>query len=162
MKTKVQSIPKGYSSINAYLSVKDAVKAIEFYKKAFGAKEVGRIMMPDGTVAHAELDIGNSRIMLAEENEQWGNRSPASIGGSPVSLCLYVENVDAVFERALKEGAKVKGDMAVKDQFYGDRSGSLIDPFGHEWSVMTHIEDLTFEEMQKRSDAMFAEVKKAQ
>jgi PhnB protein len=159
MKTTVQPIPKGYSSINAYLSVKNAEKAIEFYKKAFGAKEVGRIMMPDGTVGHADLDIGNSRIMLAEENEQWGNRSPSSIGGSPVALCLYVENVDAVFERALKEGAKVRGDMVVKDQFYGDRSGSLIDPFGHEWSIMTHIEDVTFEEMQRRSNAMFAEVK---
>jgi PhnB protein len=161
MKTTVQPIPTGYSSITPYLSVKDAVKAIEFYKKAFGAKEVGRIMMPDGTVAHAELEIGNSKIMLAEENEQWGNRSPASIGGSSVSLCLYVENVDAVFERALKAGAKVRGDMVVKDQFHGDRSGSLTDPFGHEWSVMTHIEDLTFEELQSRSDAMFAEVKKA-
>jgi PhnB protein len=159
MKATVQPIPKGYSSINAYLSVKNAEKAIEFYKKVFGAKEVGRITMPDGTVGHVDLDIGNSRIMLAEENEQWGNRSPASIGGSPVSLCLYVENVDAVFERALKEGAKVKGDMTVKDQFYGDRSGSLIDPFGHEWTIMTHIEDVTFEEMQRRSNAMFAEVR---
>jgi PhnB protein len=159
MKTPVQPIPKGYSSVNAYLTVKDAVKAIEFYKKAFGAKEVGRIVMPDSTVAHAELDIGNSRIMLAEENEQWGNRSPASLGGSPVLLCLYVENVDAVFERALKEGAKVRGDMVVKDQFHGDRSGSLIDPFGHEWTIMTHIEDLTFEELQSRTNAMFAEVK---
>ena len=155
MKTSVQPIPKGYNSITSYLSVKDAVKAIEFYKKAFGATEVGRISMPDGTVGHAELDIGNSRIMLAEENEQWGNRSPSSIGGSPVSLCLYVENVDAVFDHALREGAKVRGDMVVKDQFHGDRSGSLIDPFGHEWSVMTHIENLTFEELQSRSDAMF-------
>jgi PhnB protein len=162
MKTKVQPIPAGYNSITPYLSVKNAVKAIEFYKKAFGAKEVGRILMPDGTVAHAELEIGSSRIMLAEENEQWGNRSPVSIGGSPITICLYVENVDAVFERALKEGAKVKGDMVVKDQFHGDRSGNLTDPFGHEWSVMTHIEDLTFEELQSRTDAMFAEIKKTQ
>jgi PhnB protein len=162
MKTTVQPIPKGFSAVTPYLSVKNAEKAIEFYKKAFGAKEVGRIRMPDGTVGHAELDIGNSRIMLAEENEQWGNRSPFSTGGSPVSLCLYVENVDAVFERALKEGAKVKGEMTVKDQFHGDRSGSLIDPFGHEWSVMTHIEDLTFEELQSRSDALFAGVKQRQ
>jgi PhnB protein len=161
MKTTVQPIPKGYGSVTPYLSVKNAEKAIEFYKKAFGAKEVGRITMPDGTVGHAELEIGTSKIMLADENEQWGNRSPASIGSTPVSLCLYVENVDAVFERALKEGAKVKGDMAVKDQFHGDRSGSLTDPFGHEWSVMTHIEDLTFEELQSRSDAMFAGLKQA-
>jgi PhnB protein len=161
MKTKVQPIPEGYSAVTPYLSVKNAEKAIEFYKKAFGAKELGRIRMPDGSVGHAELEIGNSRIMLAEENELWGNRSPASIGGSPVSLCLYVENVDAVFQRAIKEGAKVKGEMVVKDQFHGDRSGSLTDPFGHEWSVMTHIEDLTFEELQSRSDALFAGVKQA-
>jgi PhnB protein len=159
MKTTVQPIPEGYRSVTPYLSVRNAEKAIEFYKRAFGAKELGRIRMPDGTVGHAELEIGNSRIMLAEENDQWGNRSPSSIGGSPVSLCLYVENVDAVFERALKEGAKVRGEMVVKDQFHGDRSGSLTDPFGHEWSVMTHIEDLTFEELQSRSDAMFAGVK---
>jgi PhnB protein len=159
MKTKVQPIPEGYSSVTPYLSVKNADKAIEFYKKAFGAKELGRIRMPDGTVGHAEIEIGNSRIMLADENEQWGNRSPSSLGGSPVSLCLYVENVDAVFDRALKAGARVKGEMTVKDQFHGDRSGSLVDPFGHEWSVMTHIEDLTFEELQARSDALFAGLK---
>jgi len=159
MKTTVQPIPKGYSAITPYLSVRDAVKAIEFYKKAFGAKELGRILMPDGKVAHAELEIGDSRIMLADENEQWGNRSPASIGGSPITVCLYVENVDEVFERALKAGAKVKGEMTVKDQFHGDRSGSLTDPFGHEWSIMTHIEDMTFEELQARTNAMFAEVK---
>ena len=161
MKTTVQPIPAGYGAVTPYLSVKNAEKAIEFYKKAFGARELGRIKMPDGSVAHAELEIGTSRIMLAEENEQWGNRSPSSLGGSPVSLCLYVENVDEVFERALKEGAKVKGDMTVKDQFHGDRSGSLTDPFGHQWSVMTHIEDLTFEELQSRSDALFAGVREA-
>jgi len=162
MKTTVQPIPEGYSAITPYLTVKDAGKAIEFYKNAFGAKELGRIMMPDGTVGHAELEIGNARIMLAEENEQWGNRSPLSIGGSPISICLYTENVDAVFEKALKEGAQVRGDMVVKDQFHGDRSGSLIDPFGHQWSIMTHIEDLTFEELQSRSDALFAGVKQQQ
>jgi PhnB protein len=159
MKTTVQPIPEGYSAITPYLSIKGAVKAIEFYKNAFGAREVGCIKMPDGKVAHAELEIGNSKIMLADENEQWGNRSPLSIGGSPVTLCLYVENVDAVFEKALKEGAKIRGDMTVKDQFHGDRSGTLIDPFGHEWTIMTHIEDMTFEELQSRSDAMFASVK---
>jgi PhnB protein len=156
MKTKVQPIPEGFTAVTPYLSVRNAEKAIEFYKKVFGAIEVGRIMMPDGTVGHAEINIGNSRIMLAEENEQWGNRSPFSIGGSPITLCLYVENVDEVFERALKEGAKAKGEMVVKDQFHGDRTGNVIDPFGYEWSVMTHIEDITFEELQKRSDAMFA------
>lgn len=130
MKTKVQPIPKGFSSLTPYLSVKNADKAIEFYKKAFGAKELGRIMMPDNTIGHAEIEIGNSRIMLAEESEQWGNRSPKTIGGSPVTLCLYVKDVDTVFARALREGAKVKGNMEVKDQFHGDRTGSLTDPFG--------------------------------
>lgn len=156
MKTNVQPIPEGFSAVTPYLSVRNAEKAIEFYKNAFGAKELGRIIMPDGTVGHAELEIGNARIMLAEENEQWGNRSPLSVGGTPITLCLYVENVDAVFDRALQHGAKVKGDMTVRDQFHGDRSGSLTDPFGHDWSIMTHIEDLTFEELQKRTDAMFA------
>jgi len=152
---KVQPIPKGYNVLTPYINVKNAHEAIEFYKKAFGAKEVGRITMPDGSIAHAEIEIGDSKIMLAEENEQWGNKSPQTLGGSPVSLCLYVEDVDAVFTRALSEGAKVTGEMEVKDQFYGDRAGSLTDPFGHHWSIMTHIEDVSFEEMQKRSDAMF-------
>ena len=157
MTTKVQAIPKGYHSLTPYLNIKDAAKAIEFYKKAFGAKVVGKIYMPDGsTIAHAEIEIGDSKIMLAEENEQWGNLSPQTIGGSAVSLCLYVEDVDAVFARALKEGGKVIGDMEVKDQFYGDRTGSLTDPFGHKWTIMTHVEDVSFEEMQKRTDAMFA------
>ena len=142
--------------MTVYLSVVGAEKAIEFYKKAFGAKEFGRVIMPDGTIGHAELQIGDSKILLAEENKAWGNLSPKSLGGSPVSLCLYVEDVDKVFDRALKEGAKVLGDMVVKDQFHGDRSGSLTDPFGHKWSIMTHIEDISFEELQKRTDAMFA------
>lgn len=157
MTTKVQAIPKGYNTITSYINVKNAEEAIAFYKKAFGAKEVGRITMPDGTIAHAEIEIGDSKIMIAEENDQWGNLSPLTIGGSPVCLCLYVEDVDAVFARALKEGAKVTGEMGVKDQFYGDRTGSLTDPFGHKWSVMTHIEDVSFEEMQKRMNAMFSE-----
>ena len=157
MTTKVQAIPKGYHSLTPYLNIKDAAKAIEFYKKAFGAKVVGKIYMPDGsTIAHAEIEIGDSKIMLAEENEQWGNLSPQTIGGSAVSLCLYVEDVDAVFARALKEGAKPTGEMEVKDQFYGDRAGSLTDPFGHKWSVMTHKEDVSFEELQKRMNAMMS------
>jgi PhnB protein len=117
-------IPKGYNSITPYISVNDAVRAIEFYKKAFGATEVGRITMPDGSIAHAELEINGSKIWLSEENQQWGNHSPKSLGGSPVSLCLYVDNVDVVFSNAIKEGAKVIGEMEVKDQFYGDRAGS--------------------------------------
>jgi PhnB protein len=154
MKTK--AIPEGYNALTPYLSVRDAKKAIEFYKKAFGAKEVGRISMPDGSIGHAELQLGDSKIMLAEENKQWGNLSPDTLGGSPITLSLYVEDVDKVFDRALKEGAKVIGDMVVKDQFHGDRGGSLTDPFGHKWAIMTHIEDVNFEELQKRTDAMFA------
>jgi PhnB protein len=153
---KAQPIPKGYHSLTAYLTVKGADKAIDFYKKAFGATEVGRIIMPDGSVGHAELEIGESKIMLAEENKQWGNLSPQSVGGSPVSLCLYVKDVDNVFNAALKEGAKVIGDMVVKDQYHGDRSGSITDPFGHKWVIMTHIEDVSFDEIQKRTDAMFS------
>ena len=155
MKTKVKAIPEGWHSVTAYISVKGAVEAIEFYKNAFGAKETGRLTMPDGSIGHAELEIGDSKIMLAEENKQWGNLSPQTIGGTPVSLCIYVEDVDAVFAKALQAGAKVTGEMVVKDQFYGDRTGGITDPFGHQWSIMTHIEDVSFEEMQKRMSAMF-------
>lgn len=156
MTTKTQAIPKGDHTFIPYLNIKGAEEAIAFYKRAFGAKEVGRINMLDGSVAHAELEIGDSKIFLAEENEQWGNVSPKTLGGSPVAFCLYVEDVDAIFERALKEGAQVTGEMEVKDQFYGDRAGNLTDPFGHKWSIMTHIEDVSFEEMQQRMNAMFS------
>lgn len=156
MEKKVSPIPEGFNTLTSYISVNDAKEAIEFYKRAFSAREIGRINMPDGSIAHAELQIGDSRIMLAEENEQWGNFSPRTLGGSPVTLCIYVEDVDAVFNNALQEGAKITGEMEVKDQFYGDRAGSLTDPFGHKWSIMTHREDVSFEEMQKRMDAMFS------
>lgn len=150
------SSSKGFNTVTPYMSVKGALEAIEFYKKAFGATEVGRLSMPDGSIAHSELQIGDSRIMLAEENIQWGNKSPQTLGGSPVTLCIYVEDVDAVFARALEAGGKITGEMEVKDQFYGDRTGSLTDPFGHHWSIMTPLEDVSFEEMQKRMDAMFS------
>lgn len=153
---KTQPIPKGYHSLTAYLAVRGADKAIDFYKKVFGATEVGRITMPDGSVGHAELEIGDSKIMLAEENEQWDNLSPQSVGGSPVNLCLYVKDVDNVFAAAVKEGAKVTGGMVVKDQYHGDRSGSITDPFGHKWTIMTHIEDVSFDELQRRTDEMFS------
>lgn len=152
---KVKPIPEGYHTLTTYLAVINAEKAIDFYKKAFGAKEVGRVTMPDGTIGHAELEIGNSKVLLAEESKEWGNLSAQTLGGSPVQLCLYVENADKVFDNALKAGAKVAGEMVVKDQFHGDRSGSLIDPFGHKWTIMTHIEDVSFKELQKRTDAMF-------
>lgn len=151
----IKPIPAGYHTLTPYINIKGAVEAIEFYKEAFGAKEIGRITMAGGTIAHAEIQIGDSKIMLAEESEQWGNKSPQALGGSPVCLCLYVEDVDAVFAQALAAGATVTGEMEVKDQFYGDRSGSLTDPFGHKWTIMTHKEDVSFEEMQDRADAMF-------
>lgn len=159
MKTKVKAIPEGRNSLTAHVSVKGVMEAIEFYKSAFGAKETGRLTLPDGRIGHAELEIGDSKIMIAEEIEQWGNLSPQTIGGSPVSLCLYVEDVDAVFAKALQAGATVTGEMVVKDQFYGDRTGDITDPFGHKWSIMTHIEDVSFQEMQKRMNAMFSENK---
>ena len=152
---KTLPVPKGYNTLTPYIAVKGAGKAIEFYQKVFGARETGRISMPDGTIGHCELQLGDSKLMMAEENEKWGNISPLTLGGSTVHLSLYVDNVDTVFETALKEGAKVLGDMEPKDQFYGDRSASITDPFGHRWTIMTHIEDISFPEMQKRSDALF-------
>jgi PhnB protein len=157
MSQKPNFRPEGYNSVSVYLIVRNAAQAIEFYKKAFGAKEVGTLRMPDGKIGHAEIQIGDSRIMLADEMPDWGHKGPQTLGGTPVGLCIYVENVDEVFRRAKEAGGKVDGEMEVKDQFYGDRSGTIIDPFGHKWTIATHIEDLSFEEMQKRSDKMFAE-----
>ncbi|MCI1752321.1 MAG: VOC family protein [Flavobacteriales bacterium] len=156
----IEPIPPGYHTLFPYINIKGAAKAIEFYKKAFGAKEIGRITMPDGSIGHAEIEIGDSRIMLAEESLEWGNKAPKTLGGTPVCLCLYVANVDELFQQALDAGATVSGKMEVKVQFYGDRTGTLTDPFGHQWTIMTHVEDVSFEEMQKRSDALFAELKK--
>jgi PhnB protein len=116
--------------------------------------------MPDGSIGHAEIEIGDSKIMISEEMAQWGNKSPQTLGGSPVCLCLYVNNVDVIFKQALEAGAKVTANMEVKDQFYGDRTGTLTDSYGHQWSIMTHIEDVSFEEMQRRSDTIFEEHKK--
>jgi PhnB protein len=161
MTTKTQPIPEGYNTLTPYITVRGAEAAIGFYKNAFDAKEVGRITMADGSIGHCELAIGNSKIMLAEENKQWGNISPLTLGGTTMYLSLYVDNVDYVFERALKAGASVLGDMKPKDQFYGDRSGSLTDPFGHRWTILTHIEDVTFAEMQKRADALFSSAKES-
>lgn len=157
MENKTKSTPEGFHSVTPYLIIKDAAKAIDYYKKAFGAEEVGRINMPDGKVGHAELQIGNSRIMLADELPEWGNKAPVSLGDTPVGLCIYTENVDNVFKRAIEAGGKVDNNMEVKEQFYGDRSGTLIDPFGHRWTIATHVEDVSFEEMQKRMDAMFSQ-----
>ena len=151
----VKPIPDGYHSCTPYLNIKGAAAALEFYKKAFGAQEICRITLAGDMIAHAEIQIGDSRIMLAEENPDWGNKSPQTLGDSPICLCLYVADVDAVFAQALAAGASVTGDRVVKDQFYGDRTGSLTDPFGHKWTIMTHKEEVSYEEMQKRADAMF-------
>ena len=148
---KVNYIPKGYNSISPYLVVKGAAKAIEYYKKVFGATVVVRMDQPDGKVGHAELQIGDSRVMLAEENPSMGQGhvSASGIGASPVSLYLYIPDVDRVIERAVDEGAKVL--KPVQDQFYGDRTGFIQDPFGHLWGVATHIEDVSPKDMAERA-----------
>jgi PhnB protein len=145
---KAKPIPKGYRSVTPYLCIDGAADAIKFYKKVFGAKELMRMPAPGGLVGHAEITIGDSKLMLADEFPQIGFRSPKAIGGSAVTIHLYVENVDKVFARALKAGAKQR--QAVKDQFYGDRSGAIEDPFGHCWNLATHVEDVSPKEMVRR------------
>ncbi|MCE5280435.1 MAG: VOC family protein [Planctomycetaceae bacterium] len=140
--------------MTAYLAVRDGVRALEFYKVAFGATEIYRLMMPDGRLGHAEICIGDSVIMLSDEFPEYGGKSPQTLGGSPVSLHLYVEDVDALFSQALAAGAKEH--KAVMDQFYGDRSGQLEDPFGHLWWIATHKEDVGPEELERRVKAMSA------
>ncbi|MBN1205907.1 MAG: VOC family protein [Myxococcaceae bacterium] len=147
-----KAIPEGYHTVTPYLIVKGAARALEFYKKAFNAKELGRMEGPGGTIGHAEFQIGDSRIMIADESPDMGARSPETVGGSPVGLCLYVEDVDALFKQAVSAGAKE--ERPVKDQFYGDRSGTVRDPFGHQWTIATHKEDVPPEEMKRRMDAM--------
>ena len=152
--SKVPHIPKGYNSVTPYLVIKNAAKAIDYYKKVFGATEVMRMNGPNGTVGHAELQIGDSRIMLADENPSMGqgHASASTIGASPVSLYIYVPDVDKVFKQATAEGAKVL--KPVQDQFYGDRSGFIQDPFGHLWGVATHVEDVSPETMKERMKKM--------
>jgi len=152
MPKSVKPIPDGYHSVTPYLTIKGAAKAIEFYKKAFGAKEIGRLPMPDGRLGHAEIQIGDSRVMLSDEYPEMGGKSPETLGGTAMGLMLYVPNSDEVFARAVAAGAKAV--EPVKDQFYGDRSGRLEDPFGHKWFVATHIEDVTMEEMGERMKKM--------
>jgi PhnB protein len=151
MTNRPKPIPDGYHTATPYLIVKDAARAIEFYKKAFGATELMRMAQPGGKIGHAEIKIGDSPIMLADEFPEMGARSPQSIGGSPVSILLYVENVDAMISQAVAAGAKVQ--RPVKDQFYGDRSGGVEDPFGHVWYIATHTEDVSPDEMRKRAAA---------
>jgi PhnB protein len=147
----VNAIPDGYHSVTPYLIAKGAAKAIDFYKQAFGATEVMRMEM-GGMVGHAEIQIGDSRVMLADEHPDMNVFAPKSAGSSGVGLCLYVENVDDVVAQATKAGATI--ERPLQDQFYGDRSATLVDPFGHRWTIATHIEDVTPEEMNRRMAAM--------
>lgn len=149
-----KAIPDGYHSITPYLYVSRSSEAIEFYKAAFGAEEIYRLAMPDGSIAHAEIVIGTSRIMLSDENPVWGTRGPKALGGPSCGFAFYCEDSDAMFERAVKAGATVHRPVA--DQFYGDRSGSVVDPFGHVWTLSTHREDLTPAQMQERMNAWMA------
>jgi PhnB protein len=144
----VKPIPEGYYTATPYLIIKDAARAIAFYKQAFAATELMRFADPSGKIGHAEIKIGNSPIMLADEHPDMGYRSPQSLGGTPVSILLYVADVDAQFRQALAAGAKEM--RPVKDQFYGDRSGTLVDPFGHVWTIATHKEDVSLEEVNRR------------
>jgi PhnB protein len=148
----VKPIPDGYHSATPYLIVRDGAKALDFYKQVFKAVEMHRFSGPDGKVGHAEIRIGDSVIMLADEHPQMGYVSPQSLGGSPVAIMLYVEDCDLVFNRALLAGATVKD--SIKDKFYGDRSGSIADPFGHTWHIATHKEDVSPEEIDRRLKAM--------
>ena len=150
----VKTIPDGYHSVTPYLIITGAAEAIDYYKKAFGATELLRMPAPDGKIGHAEIKIGDSPIMLADEFPEMGYKSPQTLGGSPVSLMIYVEDVDTVFNRAVAAGATVK--EAVSDKFYGDRIGTLTDPFGHVWHVSTHKEDVSVEEMERRAKAASA------
>ena len=148
----VKPIPDGYPRVTPYLHVDGASKAIEFYRTVFGAKERMRLAAPDGRIGHAELEIGSSMIMLADEHPEMNVRGPKSVGGTPVTVLVYVEDVDRAFERALKAGAKEL--RPVQNQFYGDRSGQFEDPFGHQWNVATHVEDVPPDEMAKRAAKM--------
>ena len=153
MASRIKEIPKGFHTATPNLIVNDSVRAIDFYKRAFGAEELLRVDGPDGKVAHAEIKIGDSIIMLSDEMQGW-SRSPQSLGGTAVNIFLYVKDVDEVFNRAVAEGAKV--GMPVSDMFWGDRYGQVTDPFGHSWSLATHKEDVPLEELRKRTKAAMA------
>ena len=150
----VKPIPEGYHTATPYLAVDYAAEAIEYYKKAFGAKERGRMETPDGRIGHAEIEIGDSVVMLSDPFPQATTRTPKELGGTSASVFMYVEDVDAVVKQAVAAGATVT--MEVADQFWGDRFGSFTDPFGHSWSIATHVEDVPPEEMAERAKAAMA------
>jgi len=156
---EVRAIPKGYHTITPHIVVPEGAKAIDFYKKAFGAEELVRMPGPGGGIMHAELRIGDSVVMLGEEMPDMGAKSPKAYGGSPVGFYVYVENVDAAWERAVKAGAKPVRPLT--NMFWGDRTGRLEDPFGHNWSLAQHVEDLTPEEIKKGQEAFFAQMQTA-
>ncbi len=155
MASRIKEIPKGFHTVTPYLIVTDSARAIDFYKRAFGAEELLRVDGPDGKVAHAELKIGSSIIMLSDEMPGY-SRSPQSLGGTAVNIYLYVKDVDQVFNQAVAAGAKIA--MPLSDMFWGDRYGQVTDPFGHSWSLATHKEDVHPEELRKRAKAAMAKV----
>jgi PhnB protein len=159
MAKKAQAIPKGYHTVTPNIVVDGAAKAIDFYKKALGAEEIMRFPGPDGKIMHAEIRIGDSVIMLVDQMPEQGGRGPKLIGGTPVSFFVYGDNVDAAWKRAVDAGAKPI--MPLDDQFWGDRAGSLEDPYGHHWWLAQHIEDLTPDELNKRSEAFFSQMQSA-
>jgi PhnB protein len=154
MAKPVTAIPPGYHTVTPHLVVNDGARAIEFYKQAFGAEELGRMPTPDGKILHAELRIGDSRIMLGDEFPQMGGKSPRSLGGTPLSLMIYTKDVDQAFQRAVQAGAT--GKRAPQNEFWGDRYCSIEDPFGHSWALATHVEDVSFEEMNERAKKLFS------
>ncbi len=155
----VKPIPPGYHTLTPHMTVRDAQRAIEFYKQAFGAKERGVMKRADGKVMHAELMIGDSIVMMADEFPEYGSMSPLANGGSSMALHIYVDDVDAAFDKAVKAGANV--EMPVSDMFWGDRYGKLADPFGHKWSIATHKADLSPEEMDRNMKEMMAKMPKS-
>jgi len=155
----VKAVPDGYHTLTPYMTVRDAMRAIEFYKQAFGAQEKGTMKGPDGKVMHAELRIGDSIFMLADEMPQYGTHSPQAIGGSPMGLHIYTEDVDGAFDRAVKAGAKV--EMPVTDMFWGNRYGKLSDPFGHKWSIATHKRDMSAQEIEKEQAEFMSKMQKS-
>jgi PhnB protein len=157
MASQTRQIPEGFHTVTPYLVVRDAAGAIDFYKQAFGAEELFRLEGPPGKIGHAEIKIGDSIIMLADEMESGNCRSPQSLGGTAVNILLYVKDVDRVFNQAVSAGAEVA--MPLDDMFWGDRYGQVTDPFGHSWALATHKEDIPPEELQKRAQAAFAEMR---
>jgi PhnB protein len=154
----VKPIPEGYHTVTPFMTVKDCARAIEFYKQAFGAEERGIAKDPSGKVMHAEIKIGDSVIMMGDECPEFGAVSPHTVGGSSMGLHIYVADVDGAFARAVKAGAKV--EMPVTDQFWGDRYGKLRDPFGHKWSIATHVKDMSSDEMKRAMDDAMAKMQK--